>query len=114
MQVISICSEDEFEELSEDDKAFLSQKIYELKMIRLKKEEFKEEEEIQKDELIEFFKSHHLPSYSAHGIELKYHEPKVGSRFDSGRFKEEKPEMYENYLKESRIREFISIHFFDD
>jgi len=105
---------DEFRVLSKDDKDLLSQKIYELKLTRLKKAEIEELEEIQKEELIELFKYYHLPSYSAHDIQVRYYEPKVTLTFDSARFKQDYPEIAEEYLKESSRKEFISIKFFDE
>jgi hypothetical protein len=106
--------DDEFGVLSKDDKNLLSQKIHELKLTRLKKAEIEELEEIQKEELIELFKYYHLSSYSAHDIQLKYYEPKINLIFDSVRFKQDYPEIAEEYLKESSRREFLSIKFFDE
>ena len=79
-------------------------------MTRLKKAEIEELEEIQKEELIELFKYYHLPSYSAHDIQVRYYEPKVTLliRLDLNRIilKSQK-----NMLKNRRGKNFFQLNF---
>ena len=78
------------------------------KMLALKAELEKEEKEF-KDKLTEIWsKSTDLPnSITIDGLKFTYVKPSTRKTFDSKKFQEDHPEIYDKYIKESEIKASI-------
>lgn len=75
----------------------------------MKKKQLDAEFEKLKTGLLELMKANGVKKFENDFIRLTYKEPTTRVSIDSKRLKEEQPEIYENYKKESEVKESILI-----
>lgn len=71
--------------------------------------ELEKQEQIFKDAIMKEMKKNNIKSVDMGEVLITYVEPSVRKSVDSGRLKKENKEIYEDYLKESKIKEYLKI-----
>lgn len=97
----------------EQGEALESIRLLEEKIISLDQtlKEYKKQQEAQKAAVMEFMKKHNLVKWTVTDqLSFTYVAPTTRTSLDSARLQKERPEIYEEYRKESQVKESLRIN----
>lgn len=94
----------------EDNKIIVAKEIInQIKEFNKQKLEIDLMEKELKENLKEAMEQRGVKSFACDGLSATYFEETTTNKFDTTRFKKECPEIYENYLKETKRASYITM-----